>query len=84
MAQDNARRSLFKTFSWRAAASLDTLALSFLVMALMRPSSSSEAAAAAAVIAAVEVPNKLLLYYLHERLWARLKWGLPVEPEYRI
>lgn len=70
-----ARRSVAKTFSWRALASLDTLALSFIVLYVLAPAGLQETATAAGVIAALEVPNKLLLYYFHERIWARISWG---------
>jgi len=27
---------------------------------------------------------KMGAYFLHERLWARVKWGLPKRPDYEI
>ena len=78
------RRTLVKTISWRAIASLDTLLIAFVVMTLLRPTNAAETAGVAGTIAAVEIPNKLLLYYLHERLWARLAFGRAKVPEYQI
>ena len=83
-ASDLKRRTLVKTFSWRAVASLDTLTIAWVVMSLMRPGTPAETAGVAGMIAAVEIPNKLLLYYVHERLWARLRFGIPATPEYQI
>lgn len=69
------KRSLLKTFSWRAVASLDTLILSFAVMWFTRPDEAAGVLSAAGIITALEIPNKLLLYYLHERFWARVELG---------
>ena len=79
-----ARRSIVKTVSWRTIASLDTLLLSFLVVSLVAPRDTAGAAKAAGILAAIEVPNKLILYYFHERIWARITWGRRKEPEYSI
>ena len=78
------RRTLVKTFSWRAIGSLDTMLISFVVVTLLHPTTASEIAGVAGTIGLVEIPNKLLLYYLHERIWARLKFGRAKAPEYQI
>ena len=78
------RRTLLKTLSWRAVASLDTLMIAFVVMWLTHPTTAAQTAGVAGTIALVEVPNKLLLYYVHERLWARLAFGRARAPEYQI
>lgn len=79
------RRSIVKTISWRTIGSLDTMLISFLVFALYKPTNPSEVAKAAGMVGLLEVPNKLLLYYLHERFWARIKWGtIPSQPDYEI
>ena len=72
---DKASRSIVKTFSWRFIASIDTLILSFTVMYFVGVENTSDAAKAAGIIASLEVPNKLLLYYFHERMWNRIKFG---------
>jgi len=73
--KESAKRSLAKTISWRALASITTAIIGFSVMLTMRPEGAGEIAKASGVIGAFEVPSKLLLYYLHERAWARLRWG---------
>ena len=60
-------RSLAKTISWRALASIDTFLLGWLVTGNMVFAGS---------IASLEVLTKMLLYYLHERAWARVLWGI--------
>ncbi|MGV1683149.1 DUF2061 domain-containing protein [Sphingopyxis sp. NJF-3] len=60
-------RSLLKAMSWRALGSIDTFLLSYLFTASVK---------AAGAIASTEVLTKMLLYYLHERAWARIGWGM--------
>ncbi len=72
---EKASRSIAKTFSWRIIASIDTLILSFLVMYFVGVEGTGSAMKAASIIAGLEVPNKLLLYYFHERMWARIQFG---------
>lgn len=58
-------RSLAKTISWRAIGTLDTILISYLV--------TGEVAMALS-IGSVEVVSKMILYYLHERVWANAKF----------
>jgi uncharacterized membrane protein len=60
-------RSLVKAISWRALGSIDTFVLSYLFTANVK---------AAGAIAGTEVLTKMFLYYLHERAWARIGWGV--------
>ena len=60
-------RSLLKAISWRVLGSIDTFVLSYLFTASIK---------AASAIASTEVLTKMLLYYLHERAWARIGWGM--------
>jgi len=70
-------RSIIKTISWRVTGTIDTFLVSYLVTGEL---------GIAASISVVEVFTKLLLYYLHERIWNRLKVGKEpvVEPDYQI
>ena len=69
----NARlRSMLKAVSWRFVGSIDTFSLSVLITRNL---------AQAASIASAEVATKLVLYYVHERIWRRVPWGrLDVAP----
>ena len=60
-------RSLAKTFTWRAVASLDTFLLGYIV---------SGSFVMAGSIASLEVLTKMVFYYLHERAWAHVEWGM--------
>lgn len=64
--QDNARRSLLKTLSWRFIASLDTFIIAFIA--------TGEISTSGGIVTA-EVFTKMALYYLHERGWSRVRWG---------
>ena len=64
-------RSLSKTFSWRVAGTIDTTIIAFFY------SGNIEKAAA---IGVAELFTKILLYYLHERVWSSIKWGKQESP----
>jgi uncharacterized membrane protein len=59
-------RSLMKAVSWRTVGTLDTFIISFFI---------TGKASLAGGIAAVEVVTKIMIYYLHERVWAMVPWG---------
>ncbi len=60
-------RHLYKTISWRIIGSLDTWFLASFV------TQSSEKGG---YIAIAEVFTKMLFYYLHERIWYKMPFGL--------
>ena len=60
-------RSLTKAISWRILGSLDTFLLSWLFTSDVK---------AAGAIATAEILTKMVLYYVHERAWSRIGWGL--------
>nr|WP_321408750.1 DUF2061 domain-containing protein [uncultured Carboxylicivirga sp.] len=70
-------RSIVKTISWRITGTIDTFLVSYLITGKV---------GIAASISGVEVFTKLLLYYLHERVWNRIKLGREkmTDPEYQI
>jgi uncharacterized membrane protein len=61
------RRSLAKTISWRLIAALDTFAISYLV---------TRSFAWAGSIVGVEAITKVILYYVHERVWVHIPWAV--------
>jgi len=65
-ASETQARSIAKAISWRATGSLDT----FIIAALVTGSSKL-----AGGVAIAEALTKTMLYYMHERLWARIPWG---------
>jgi uncharacterized membrane protein len=63
---DNPVRSLAKAISWRATGTLDTIAVSFIITGRMKLALS---------IGCVELFTKISLYYVHERVWNRIRFG---------
>ncbi len=63
-------RSIAKALSWRILGSIDTFLLSYLF---------TKSFGAAGAIASTEVITKIMLYYIHERAWSNLGWGLSVD-----
>jgi len=61
------KRSLVKTLSWRALATTDTIIIARILFGSWTAGFS---------IASIEIVTKMILYYLHERGWSALDWGL--------
>lgn len=59
-------RSLVKAVTWRITGSVDTFILSWIITGDVK---------IAGAISAVEVVTKIILFYLHERIWGKIKWG---------
>ena len=80
-------RSIVKAISWRVVGTLDTLILSFVILSLLgsffglEEASGVDKIRTAAAIALTEVATKMTLYYLHERLWSRLKRNRTLDEE---
>lgn len=64
--QETHRRSILKTLSWRVLATLTTITLVFVFTGKVKT---------AAAVGGVEVILKLILYFVHERMWNKLHWG---------
>lgn len=60
------KRSIAKAFTWRALATTITMLLVFLFTGEIELSLG---------IGVLDVLVKLLVYYLHERAWNRVRWG---------
>lgn len=63
-------RSLVKAISWRVLGSIDTFLLSWFF---------TGSPAAAGAIASTEVLTKMVLYYMHERAWSSVGWGMELQ-----
>ena len=59
-------RSVLKALSWRVIGTLDTLVVSYILTGEIGLATS---------IASVDFLTKLLLYFLHERIWNKVNWG---------
>ncbi len=74
---DSRLRSLLKAISWRCVGTLDTFFVSFVVLNVTGAASGGvgHAARISGGIAGVEVITKVLLYYVHERAWGKVRIG---------
>jgi uncharacterized membrane protein len=59
-------RSFTKGVSWRAVGTMDTMIISYFF---------THSSLSALKIGGFEVFSKIALYYIHERIWAKIKWG---------
>ncbi len=59
-------RSVAKALSWRIIGTFDTLLVSYIL---------TNQIVLAASIASVDFLTKLVLYFFHERVWNKIKWG---------
>jgi adenylylsulfate kinase len=59
-------RSIVKALSWRVCGTLDTIVISFFITGQIHT---------AIAIGGLEVITKIAWYWLHERLWQKIKWG---------
>ncbi|MFC1482680.1 DUF2061 domain-containing protein [Candidatus Margulisiibacteriota bacterium] len=74
---DKPYRSIIKAFSWRITATMTTMIISFLITGKI---------ALALSIGFFEFFTKFAIYYGHERLWNKIKFGRieAKPPEYSI
>ena len=59
-------RSLVKTISWRVTGSGATFAISYIVLGNFVIAGS---------IAIAQLISNTILYFVHERIWNKIKWG---------
>ena len=59
-------RSILKTISWRIVGTLDTMFLGWII---------TGSPIVGLKIGALELFTKMILYYFHERVWLRFKFG---------
>jgi uncharacterized membrane protein len=65
---ESRKRHIAKTLTWRAVGTLDTMLLAWLLTG--NPLTGLK-------IGISELLTKMILYYLHERVWYRTNYGLP-------
>lgn len=64
---ESAKRHILKTITWRILGTLDTMLLAWLI---------TGDALTGVKIGLAEVVTKMILYFLHERVWYRFDYGL--------
>lgn len=75
--QEKHYRSIVKAISWRTVGTIDTMVVSFFITGSLIWAFS---------IGSLEVFTKMILYYVHERVWDKTNFGrvAPVEDDYQI
>jgi uncharacterized membrane protein len=59
-------RSFIKGISWRLLGTIDTIIISFILTAKIKTALS---------IGGVELFSKIILYFIHERIWLKIRFG---------
>ncbi|MGB7971508.1 MAG: DUF2061 domain-containing protein [Candidatus Deferrimicrobiaceae bacterium] len=72
---DTQRRSILKTISWRVVATLITGGVAFVVTGRVDM---------AITVGLGDSLVKFFTYYLHERMWSKIRFGQVRPPEYQI
>lgn len=73
--KDSPTRSFLKALSWRVIASGTTFLVTFLIFKNTTDKSFDEVLETAWYITVVEFSSKIIIYYLHERMWTNITWG---------
>ena len=73
--KESPSRSLVKALSYRILATFATFLISFIVFHNYTEKTLSEISGISAIIALSEFFLKIFFYYIHERLWANIRWG---------
>jgi len=64
--KDRPLKSVLKAITWRIVGTADTILISYIL---------TGKAVIAFSIGSIEVFSKMLLYFVHERIWEQLRWG---------
>jgi uncharacterized membrane protein len=64
---ETGRRSIVKALTYRAWQSMNTFLISLVVTGKLDM---------AAAIVSIEVVVKIVIYFFHERIWSKIKWGM--------
>ena len=64
--REKPERSVLKSITWRIVGTADTVIISWIVTGALTLAFS---------IGFVELLSKMLLYFVHERIWNRVRWG---------
>lgn len=65
-ASDHPKRSIAKSISWRILGTLDTVLIAWVVTGTLSVAFS---------IGLIEWITKMVLYFVHERIWNSISWG---------
>jgi uncharacterized membrane protein len=66
------KRHIYKTLTWRIIGTLDTILIGWFISGDFKIGLS---------IGGIEIFTKMILYFLHERVWYMSKFGLKVKKD---
>jgi uncharacterized membrane protein len=72
---DTPKRSIAKSISWRILAGIITACVALFMTGQL---------AFAAKIGLADTTVKLLIYFVHERIWNRINYGRVTTPDYEV
>ncbi len=73
--KDTPGRSLTKAITWRIFGSGATFLVAFVIFRQYTEKGLADVLEGATVVTVFDFATKIILYYLHERLWTNIKWG---------
>lgn len=73
--KDTPGRSLAKALSWRLIASLTTFLITFVIFRQRLSATYRQVLEASTIVMIFDIILKIVIYYLHERLWTNINWG---------
>ncbi len=59
-------RSIVKTITWRIVGTIDTIVISYFITGSFKMG---------VAIGSIEIISKMVLYFLHERVWQHVNFG---------
>lgn len=80
--KDTPGRSLTKAITWRIFGSLATFMVAFVIFRQYTEKGMADVLEGATVVTIFDFVSKIILYYLHERLWTNINWGKYMKRHY--
>jgi uncharacterized membrane protein len=80
--KDTPGRSLTKAITWRIFGSGATFVVAFVIFRQYTEKGLADVLEGATVVTILDIVSKIILYYLHERLWTNINWGKYMKRHY--
>ncbi|MCD4694840.1 MAG: DUF2061 domain-containing protein [Bacteroidales bacterium] len=80
--KDTPGRSLAKAVSWRLIASVITFLITLVIFRQRMSGPYKQILEASTLVLVFDIVLKIVIYYLHERLWTNITWGKYMNRKY--